>query len=82
MTDHPRHFGVAQFLCNSRALLWISRVVFGNQFKLDFLAANNDVLRVQLFNGHARAIFIVFAIVSLRTGHRCHMTNFDDSILR
>jgi hypothetical protein len=34
--------------------------------KLDLLAADGDVLRVQVLDGHAHAVFIVLAVVRLR----------------
>ena len=51
------------------------------EFKFDFFAANNNVLRVQVFNSHARTVFNVFAVVSLRTGHRRYVPNLDHDIL-
>jgi hypothetical protein len=52
-------------------------VVFAAISKLDLLAADHDVLRVQLFNGHARAVFVVLAVVRLATRHGRDVTNLD-----
>ena len=39
-----------------------SRVIFGGNFKLDCLAADHDFLCIQVFNGHAHAVFVVLAV--------------------
>ena len=78
VTDHASDFGVAQFLCGSGALFWISSVVFCHDFEFDFLAGDHDVLGIEVFNGHANAVFVVFAVVGLCAGHRGNVADFDD----
>ena len=81
VAHNASNLGIAQFLSGGSALLRISSVVFSNQFKLDLLAADGDTLCVQLFNGHAGAIFVVFAVVSLGAGNRSHVTDLDHLLL-
>jgi hypothetical protein len=82
VTHNAGHLGIAQFLCNCCALFWISCIIFGRKFELDFLATNGDTLGVQVFNRHPNTVLVVLAVVGLATRHRCHVTNFHDHILR
>ena len=70
-------FCVAKLLRNSRALLRISGIVFSCNFELDLLATDGEVLGIQIFNGHAHAIFVVLAIVGLATRHWRNVANLD-----
>ena len=77
MTGNASNFSVAQFLCGSSALFWISSIIFSLQFPLDLFATNSDVLRVQVFNSHARAVFVVLAVSGLGTRNGSYVANFD-----
>ena len=81
VTDHAGNLGVAQLLCSGRALLRIGSVIFCLQLELDLLAANRHTLCVQLFNGHAGAIFVVLAVVGLGAGNRSHVADLDHLLL-
>ena len=78
VAHHTGNFGVTHLLRNRRGLAWVTRVVFCGQFKPDFLAADDEVLGVELFNGHAHAVFSVFADVGNTTGGGACMADFDD----
>jgi hypothetical protein len=51
------------FCASGGALLGVAGVVFGQQFELDLLAADRHALGIELFDGHAGAVFIVLAQV-------------------
>jgi hypothetical protein len=77
VTDHTIDFGINQFLSSSCALLRISGIVFGQQFKFDCLVADFQTSGIELFNGHAGAVFVVFTQVGNGTTDRANVTNFD-----
>jgi len=77
VTDHAVDFGVDQLGSGSRALLGIGGVVFGQQFKLDGLAVDHQLGRIEFFNGHLGAVFVVFAQVGNATAGRTNVTDFD-----
>ena len=81
MTHHASHLGVAQLLCGSGALLGIGCIVFALQFELDLLATDRHALCIEVFNGHASAVFVVLAVVGLGTGNRGHVTDLDHLLL-
>ena len=78
MTDHAGNFRVAQFLCGSGALFRVGCIVFGNDFKFNLFAGDHNILGVEVLDGHAGAVFIVFAVVGLSAGYRRHVADFDD----
>ena len=78
MADHALNFGIYQFLGSSSALFWIGSIVFSQQFELDNFVTNFDARRIQFFNGHLGAIFVVLAQVGNGTAGRSNVTNFDD----
>ena len=61
MPNHARNLLVAQFLRDRRGLARLAAVVLGDQFKLDLLAANHQVLRIERVNRQAHAVFGVLA---------------------
>ena len=63
MSDHAGDIRVNQLLGHCGALLGIGCVVFGHQLEGDFLATDGHACSVQLFNGHDRAVFVVFTQV-------------------
>ena len=78
VADHAGDLGVAQLLGDGRALLRVGGVVFGRDLELDLLAADHDVLGVQVLDGHAHAVLVVLAVVGLGTGHRGDVADLDD----
>jgi len=81
VTHHARHLLVAQLLRHGGGLARVARVVFGRNFKLDLLATDRDALGIDVFNSHARAVFVVLAVVGLGAGNRCHVTDLDHLFL-
>ena len=79
--DGARHLVVAQLLRSSRALLGIGRIVFGHDLEFHLLACDFHALGVEVFNGHAHAVFIVLAKVGLGAGDRANVADFDDLLL-
>jgi hypothetical protein len=63
-----------------RAHLRIAAVVFRLQHPFDLLAANRDALGVQVFDGQARAVFDVLALVRAGTGQRRSAADLDDGL--
>ena len=78
VADHARHLGVAQFLRHGSGLARVAGVVFGHQLELDLLAANHQVLRIQLAQSQADAVFSVFADVRDAAGRGASVGNLDD----
>ena len=78
VTHYAIHFGIHQFLRCSCALLGICCIVFSQQLKLDFFAANGHAFGIEFFDGQASAVFVVFAQVGDGATQRCDVTDFDD----
>jgi hypothetical protein len=66
----------------SHSFCAIGTVVFGHQLELDLLAADRHALGVEILDRHAGAVFIVLAVVCLRSGHRADVTDLDHHVLR
>ena len=82
MPHHTIDLGIAQLGRRGGALLRVGCIVFQNQFKLDLLATDRHALGVQVINGHASAVLVVLAVVSLGPGDWCHMTDANRDSLR
>ncbi|MDT4846212.1 hypothetical protein FQZ97_802270 [compost metagenome] len=78
MTDHASNFGINQLGGGSGALLGIGSVVFSQQFEGDWSASNGQTSRVEFFNRHLGAVFVVLAEVGNRTTGGSDVTNLDD----
>ncbi len=81
MSDDAVDLLVAQLRCGGSALFRIGRVVFGDEFELGMLAADHHVLRVEIGNGHPGAVFVVLAVVGLRTRDGTDVTDADGDVL-
>ena len=77
MPDHAMDLHVAKLLRHRRALFGVCRIVFGHEFKLGRFATDLQALGVQIRNGHAGAVFIVFAKGRLRPRQGRDMADFD-----
>ena len=77
VAHHACHLLVAQLLRHGGGLAWVARVVFGRDFKLDLLAADDEVLGVQVVNGQTHAVFRVLADVGNAARHRACVADLD-----
>ena len=81
MANHTNNFAVDKFLCSGCTLLGVSCVIFGEQFKLDFFAADGNPLGVEFFNRKPGTVFIVFAQVCDRTARWSDMAKANHCFL-
>ena len=77
MADHAGDFGVTQLLGHGGGLARVASVVLGNQFKLDLLAAYQQILGIEFVNRQTHAVFSVFADMRNAAGRRTGVGDFD-----
>ena len=77
MTDDAGDFAVTQFLGHGGGLARVASVVLGNQFKLDLLAANQQVLGIEFVNRKAHAVFSVLTNMRNTPRRRTGVGDFD-----
>lgn len=75
MPNHALHARIDQFLRHDGRGFRVGLVVFANQFKMHFFAADGDALGVGIVNRHARAAFVVLANQGLAARQRRGSTN-------
>ncbi len=81
MADDAVDLLVAQLRRGGGALLRIGRVIFSVKFELGVLAADHDVLLVQVFDGHPSAVLLVLAIVGLRARNGTDLADAHGNVL-
>jgi len=59
----------------------IGGVVFSGENELHMLATDDDVLLVQILDGHARAVLLVLAVVGLCAGDGADLADGDGDVL-
>jgi hypothetical protein len=72
VADHRHHAIVDQLLRRRRAHLRVGAVVLRLQHEADLLAADRQAFRIQVVDGHARAVLDVLALVGAGAGQRRH----------
>ena len=72
---HGDRLGIGQLLRDLHTDLRVGLVVFRIQFEGHFLASDHDALFVQVFDGEAGAIFVVFTVCRLRAGQRSRVAD-------
>ena len=77
VAHHARHLLVAQLLRHGGGLARVACVVFSRNFKLDLLAADDEVLGVEVVNRQAHTVFGVFANVGNAAGHGARVGDLD-----
>src|SRR5690606_17692169 len=82
VTDHAVDLGVDQLGGGSRALLGVGGIVFSQQFELGILAIDLQTGSVELVDGHAGTVFVVFAQVGNGTAGGPHVTDLDNHAFR
>ena len=76
--NHSVNFLINKFLRGRCTLFGIGSIVFSQQFELDFFTADGNAFCIQFFDGHARAILIVFSQMGNGAAQRCYMADFYD----
>ncbi len=77
VADHARHLQVAELLRDGRGLARVAGIVFRRDLEADLLAADDEVLRVEVVHRHAHAVFGVLADVRDAAGDGAGMADLD-----